>query len=618
MNRYLLTVTLLLYGLTLSAKGAEMVIPLSIPFDFMTMSLLKKHDDIPDDMTVMRYRKACNNFTLDHPQFGRHEKFVRFVSHGTGSAGVDVFGKCLTPVDWQGYIEFLATPSVSPDWHLRLGIEDSNLYDETWQEGFFMGPIWDAVQHFMMPSLTNLAIDLAPPRDDVLSLLRSFISQKSITQMDAVFRSAKAKAITVDDNGINVDLSLQLPDNMTQQAVAPGTPVRPLSPEELTAIEQQLEQWDAFLVFIIKNIGGNTIDPSVRDQLFELLLTSRYEVLPILAGENPDYPDDPVRELFIETWNHLQEIIQNAQEKGIKLNGALQYAAFIRAGNMLLTFDRIAPGIGMEISADGLRRLARILQPSLQADPLIYSQDQDPQLRQLLGLPAELPDQEPLEDMPENEEPPHSLLGIIKNSYAAELPKSNELKLVKQKLDRWVPKSSEFDEYKTIMNKLLLIASEQKLTPPLGSQYKPAFLNLVLATALKESCWRQFVVKNDKITYLTSPSGSIGLMQINPFVWRGFYKLDRLKWNVHYNAVAGTEILSHYLLDYAIKSEKSNNLDNIARATYAIYNAGPAAAKRYRKKTSTAREKRVDGHFWEIYRGFKANNAVDLFHCTVG
>jgi len=106
------------------------------------------------------------------------------------------------------------------------------------------------------------------------------------------------------------------------------------------------------------------------------------------------------------------------------------------------------------------------------------------------------------------------------------------------------------------MNKLLHVATEQKLTTSINNQYKPVFRNLVLATALKESCWRQFVVKSDKVTYLSSPSGSIGLMQINPYVWRGFYNLDRLRWNIYYNVVAGTEILSHYLLNYAIKSEK--------------------------------------------------------------
>ena len=627
-----------------------MIIPLTIPFEFMTMSMLKKHNNIPEDMTILRYQKGCNNFTLDHPQFGRQGNFVRFVSHGTGSAGVEVFSKCHTPVDWQGYIEFLATPSITPDWKLSLGLDHSNLYDEAWQKGLFMEPIWNAVQYFVLPSLTDFTIDLTPPRDEALSLLKTFVSRNSIAQAEVIFRSAKAKDITVDDYGINVDLSLILPGNLQQQVLVRGTPVKPLSPEEITTIEHELEQWDAFLVFIIKNIGGKNIDPSIREQLFDLLLTSRYEVLPILAGENNEYTVDPVRALFIETWNRLQEIIHSAEEKGIKLNDSLSYTAFIRAGNMLLTFDRIATGIGMEISADGLRRLARILQPALKADPLIYNQDPDPELRQLLGFPAELPDEEPdkepqeempeneepdkkplggmpkneepdkkpLEEMPKNEEPPHSLLGIIKNLYAAELPESNELQLLKQRFDRWAPKSSEFDEYKTLMNKLLLVVTEQELTTPIENQYKLVFRNLVLATALKESCWRQFVVKSDKITYLSSPSGSIGLMQINPYVWRGFYNLDRLKWNIHYNAVAGMEILSHYFLNYAIKADKTNNLDNLARSTYSIYNAGPASAGRYLKQSSSSREKEVDNRFWEMYRGFKENDEVDLFHCTVG
>jgi hypothetical protein len=59
-------------------------------------------------------------------------------------------------------------------------------------------------------------------------------------------------------------------------------------------------------------------------------------------------------------------------------------------------------------------------------------------------------------------------------------------------------------------------------------------------------------------------------------------------------------------------------VDNIARATYSIYNAGPSAVGRYRKQNSSSREKKVDNRFWEIYRGFKANDEVDLFHCTLG
>ena len=71
-------------------------------------------------------------------------------------------------------------------------------------------------------------------------------------------------------------------------------------------------------------------------------------------------------------------------------------------------------------------------------------------------------------------------------------------------------------------------------------------------TALIESCWRQYVVRGGKVTYLRSQSSSVGIMQINQRVWRGFYDIERLRWDTAYNIRAGSQILARYLKDYAI------------------------------------------------------------------
>ncbi len=72
------------------------------------------------------------------------------------------------------------------------------------------------------------------------------------------------------------------------------------------------------------------------------------------------------------------------------------------------------------------------------------------------------------------------------------------------------------------------------------------------------------------------------------------YDVERLKWNTAYNARAGAEIVLHYLQQYGIAEEKqTGNLDNAARATYAVYNAGPKAVTRYRARNSSGREKKA-------------------------
>lgn len=612
-----LAAALLFFQFFLPAQGAEVVIPLTISFDLLTMRMVKLKS-VPEDSKVMRYDSNCSHLYLDSPQFGRQDSFVRFIAHGTGSAGAEVFGWCLNPINWRGYIEILSTPSITADWRLHLQVDHSNLYDESWQKGVLMGPIWDIAQDFVLPSVTGFSVDLTPPRDDVLSLLRPFVPPAGAAKLDAIFRSAAVKGVKLDDSGVNVEMALLLPDSIRQPVISHGKPTAPLSPEELAVVQQALEQWDAFLVFVIKNIGEDIVDPDSRDQLFDLLIDTRYEILPILAGENAAVSGDPVRALFVETWDRLKEIIQNAEHRGVKLNNAVRYAAFLRAGDVLLTIDRAAPGLGLEISADGLRRLARIMQPELKVDPLKYGLEPDPSLRELFGLPVSLLDEESLEPIPEDANSILSLFGIIGNVYAAEPSRSGNLSDLKQQLNQWVPDDSEFNHYISLLSELLLQTADQELKEAdIANRYEPVFRDLVRATALKESCWRHFVRKDKKITYLRSSAGSIGLMQINPYVWRGFYKLSQLKWNILYNAKAGAEILRLYMLRYAIKEEKTASIDNIARSTYAIYNAGPGAAGRYREKNSSQREKKVDNRFWNIYRGFKADGKVDLFNCVV-
>ena len=81
----------------------------------------------------------------------------------------------------------------------------------------------------------------------------------------------------------------------------------------------------------------------------------------------------------------------------------------------------------------------------------------------------------------------------------------------------------------------------------LEARYHEVYHRLVLAAAWQESCWRQFIRASGAVTYLKSPVGSTGMMQVNEHVWRGLYDLRGLRWDIHYNGRAGSEILLHYL-----------------------------------------------------------------------
>ncbi|MBV8031272.1 MAG: lytic transglycosylase domain-containing protein, partial [Betaproteobacteria bacterium] len=346
-----------------------------------------------------------------------------------------------------------------------------------------------------------------------------------------------------------------------------------------------------FLVYAIRHAALESEDGAFRGRLFTLLLDTRYRLVALLGGD-PAVGGGPVRELFLEAWGGLRGILSEAQTSGLLAKSVLRYALFVDAGDALLALEQAAPGL--PLSADGLRRLARTLAPAEASDPLAHGWAVDPELARLFGF----------QPIPEK----GSSLPFFVRTAEGERP-----------LDRWVPARSELGEYEKRLGALLRsTAAAEEARAELAAPYDAIYESLVPATALIESCWHQYVARGGKVTYLRSAAGSIGLMQINQHVWRGFYDVNRLRWDTAYNARAGAQILLRYVKDYAIPyAEKAGDPRRVPRAAYAVYNAGPRAAGRFDRPKPHPREARVDEKLWTLFQGLAAGGEADLETCGV-
>jgi soluble lytic murein transglycosylase-like protein len=315
--------------------------------------------------------------------------------------------------------------------------------------------------------------------------------------------------------------------------------------------------------------------------------------------------------------------------------------------------------------------MARMIEPSPFADPTAYSEVVDNELRELFGFGAALPDsgEETIEDealpaeepapraAPETETPPAPAPSPTATatpsptapaepvaptpgpepsaapvpppapqSLFAPVPRFEILLVagkVARSLDQWIPTREELLDYLPRVGDLLgATALRTQRKKVLAGSYAKLFRNLVLTTAWQESCWRQFVRKGNTVAPLTSSVGAIGIMQVNPHVWRGFYDVKQLRVSTKYNALAGSEILHHYLVDYAIKKGEDQvrkNPDDLARATYAAYNAGPRQLDRYRRKfLKNQVGHRIDADFWEKYQQIKKGDDLAVKSCFPG
>jgi soluble lytic murein transglycosylase-like protein len=122
------------------------------------------------------------------------------------------------------------------------------------------------------------------------------------------------------------------------------------------------------------------------------------------------------------------------------------------------------------------------------------------------------------------------------------------------------------------------------------------------------------VLKRSRVVPLVSASGDVGIMQVNRRVWRGFFDLQKLAWDIVYNAGAGCEILAQLLARYATR-EAGSSPDAAARATYSAYNAGPDAYRRWRSGNVPAAERAIDEAFWTKYRAMATGRVRDEVLC---
>jgi hypothetical protein len=334
-----------------------------------------------------------------------------------------------------------------------------------------------------------------------------------------------------------------------------------------------------------------------------VLIDARYDVLWVLRPNRPDEPD-PVPALFLKTWVRLAPVLRDLS-LGLPGEEALRYVSFITAADALRALIEIGPATGLDISADGLRRLARMVAPLASEDPLDYSEAIDPALRELFGFGPALPPPEA------NPDADLSRWLLPARAWAA-----SDLSV---RLNRWAPTAADVQEYLPLVRDPLTETADQTLAKqPLDGKFHQLFGWLTLATAWKESCWRQFVRVDGRLKPILSPVGAVGIMQVNPRVWRGFYDVKGLHEDIGYNAMAGSEILMHYLRDYAIargEHRVTGDADNLARATYAAYNGGPGHLTRYRSNKARRSLRRIDESFWEKYRTIKNGQTLAVAEC---
>jgi hypothetical protein len=643
---------LLLLAVATHARAGTITFPLVVDHPILEKAL-RRDLGMTDDGSLELWGTPgdCHWGVVDELSLGPDAGKLRVTATGATVVGFRLLWFCVSPFAWQGSLVLGTRPVVGRDWQLRFETLDVEARDADGKPSPLANGALQLVKDRLEERLEAFHFDLAPPAEEAKALIRAAAEGERATRALAALDTLRPLDTTVDGEGVRVVVAMDVPDTGNEPAPSPEPA---LSEAEAKAWEDRLDRWEAFLVFTVKTLALATQDRNVRTELLDILLDARRELVDALQ-QGPVPGTDPVRNLFLSAWDRLRLQTRRALHEGAFGDRADRFISFLAAGDALAALDQAGPALGLEISADGLRRLARLVDPEHRADPIPVSDAVDPGLKSLFGFEEPAPDDVPRRsptraratsaapstttppatgepppttappatdlpsttDVPTTTDTPSTTAPTLPLSWlfgprAADAA-TVDLAAVGKRLDRWVPADHELATYRTTVETLLVTVASHRLDR-LDERLRPVYRNLVPTVAWQESCWRQFVLRNGKVTYLRSATGDVGIMQVNLRVWRGFFDVGKLEWDAVYNAASGAEIALQLLSRVGTK-ERTRADDDLARGTYSAYNAGPKAYARYRTAKAKSLGRAIDDDFYEKYRRIAAGSAGDDVLC---
>jgi len=600
-------------------------LPLVLDYPLIRSLLIQKAYQEPGDRAIpLSQDDGCARIELWEPEVGSEGTLIKTGSRIRIRAGIPILGQCLGVSEWEGYIEVLQRVWLdNKTWTVRFETIDSRFYDQNREKISLSMPFLRLIQTYLHPYLDTVVVDLAQPRNEVIEFLPLVFAREERPRILRWLESLRPGEVKIDEEAVRINILMEvevLPE-------PPGKPEKSLTEKEIENLTRLWEVWDAFLVCQIESLIGQPLTKDERKSLLELLLSTRSHFAQALKERNLER--DLVREQFVSAWEKLSPILRKYLLRHPSPS-LLNLLAFFSISDALVVLDKLGPVLNIEISRDGLLRLARLLLHGGNEVFPEYSRSLDPRLRELLGLGPPLDESGPVFDfeeldLPEDKgkEGKQSGSKFLWKFFIPLAHADDSASGPRTEVKKWVPPKQNMNAYLAKVKGLLeQTAGEIFLKSQLGKEYQALYRNLILATAWQESCWRQFVKSKGKIRYLVSfNQTSVGLMQINERVWRGFYRIESLRWNIRYNIRAGCEILDLYLRDYAIKRSQSKGTldsDTLVKVTYVMYNAGPDEYFEFLKRSKKNAFNRLDRLFWQKYLSSKGNQFGGLLNCLTG
>ncbi len=339
------------------ALPKTIALPITLDYPLIRSALMAQVYTQPGQKAVLLDRNnRCVRLELSDPRIRPDRSSILLTNKIKLQAGLELGNRCLQPVAWEGYVEIRLKPYwEQKTWRLRFKTQDSTFYNQQHEKMTVAEIIWKMIKKYVHPPLDRVTINLAPPINEVTQMLPFFVEPEQQEKLKSGLSTLRPGSIRVGPDAVVAEmlLDVDVPTRMES-----GKAPEPLTEAEKTRFINTWETWDSFLVHELLSLSGQPLTEEERGTLLKTLLDIRYGFVDALERRIPDR--DLVREQFIKSWTELGPIMRKhlIREDAPSLFG---YMGYFTAMDSLKILDNLGGAFGLEISQDGLIRLARLL-----------------------------------------------------------------------------------------------------------------------------------------------------------------------------------------------------------------------------------------------------------------
>ncbi len=356
MNKYFIaTAFMLLMIVARNGMADQFSLPVQVNYSLIKKVLITQlYTGTGNVAELWNDRQGCSYLKLSNPRISGQQGLVRLLNDIDARFGTGMGGQCVTVFEWGGVLETLQQPTIDTTQSiLSLPVAKVSAADRHGRQ-LINSQLQELIKRVAEPRLSEVKIDLNKSRADIKKTAAEFLPKENTAEVKEAIDSLKFSSVDATDTGIAVKLAFNAPAK-----AAVKKPAAALSDTELQQWQASWQEWDAFLSKAIQQASDDAKSPELRDTLMEILLEARSAFQSGLR-EHDANGDDPVRLFFTRTWQRLAPALNTLAKQLPEIQG-LRYLTFIAATDVIYELDNIGAPFGLDISSDGLRRLARIL-----------------------------------------------------------------------------------------------------------------------------------------------------------------------------------------------------------------------------------------------------------------